>query len=49
MMAKETRKEERKKGKNIVGTRGRVFQGIVVKKFDTRVVVEFERTVKVIR
>lgn len=28
-----------------VGTRGRVFQGYVTKKFPTRVVVEFERTV----
>ena len=31
----------------IVGTRGRTFQGTVVKKFGNRAVVEFERTVKV--
>ena len=31
----------------VIATRGRTFQGKVVKKFDKRVVVEFERTVKV--
>lgn len=46
-MAEKIKKQQRKKGKNIVGTRGRVFRGVVTKKFDTRVVVEFERTVKV--
>ena len=30
---------------NSVGTRGRIFEGIVAKKFPTRVVIEFERTV----
>ncbi len=30
-----------------VGTHGRTFEGFVVKKFPTRVVVEFERTVYV--
>jgi small subunit ribosomal protein S17 len=30
-----------------VGTRGRLFEGTVVKKFPKRVVVEFERTVYV--
>lgn len=29
----------------VVGTRGRVFEGFVTKKFSTRAVVEFERTV----
>jgi small subunit ribosomal protein S17 len=43
------KKEQKSKHerKNLVGTRGRVFRGIVTKKFDTRVVVEFERTVRV--
>lgn len=31
----------------LVVTRGRTFQGTVVKKFDRRAVIEFERTVKV--
>ena len=31
----------------VVGTRGRIFEGIVTKKFDKRVVIEFERTVRV--
>lgn len=31
----------------VVGTRGRTFEGFVTKKFPTRVVVEFERTVYV--
>jgi small subunit ribosomal protein S17 len=36
-------------GKKIVGTsnRGRTFSGYVIKKFEKRVVVEFERTVSV--
>ena len=40
---------EKQKGKkeNLVGTRGRTFEGTVVKKFPTRVVIEFERTVYV--
>ncbi|MEK6852681.1 MAG: 30S ribosomal protein S17 [Nanoarchaeota archaeon] len=29
----------------VVGTRGKIFKGIVTKKFPMRVVVEFERTV----
>jgi small subunit ribosomal protein S17 len=35
------------KKKKIVGTRGREFQGYVVKKFPRRLVIEFERTVYV--
>lgn len=35
------------KERNIVGTRGRVFQGTITKKFPTRAVIEFERTVYV--
>ena len=45
-MAKEKKSTENlKKPKVIVGTRGRIFQGPVIKKFDKRVVVEFDRTV----
>jgi small subunit ribosomal protein S17 len=32
------------KEKNLVRARGRIFKGIITKKFPTRVVVEFERT-----
>ncbi len=45
-MEKEQKHEE-KKTQDIVGTRGRTFEGFVIKKFPTRVVVEFERTVYV--
>jgi|TARA_Y100000294_G_scaffold174790_2_gene193508 small subunit ribosomal protein S17 len=45
-MVEKTDKKQMK-GKKLVGTRGRVFQGEVVKKFDTRVVIEFERTVRI--
>ena len=45
-MVEKTDKKERKR-KLSVGTRGRVFRGEVIKKFDTRVVIEFERTVRV--
>ena len=40
-------KENTKKAnvKNLVGTRGRIFQGVVIKKFPTRVVIEFDRPV----
>jgi small subunit ribosomal protein S17 len=42
-----TEKNENQKGKteNLVGTRGRTFEGKVIKKFPTRVVIEFERTI----
>lgn len=33
------------KERNIVSTRGRIFQGFIKKKFQTRAVIEFERTV----
>lgn|SRR3989344_2512020 len=33
--------------KDLVGTRGRFFEGFVIKKFPKRVVIEFERTVYV--
>lgn len=49
-MGKETKTEVGKvKKKILVGTRGRIFQGYVTKKFPTRVVVELERTVKVVK
>ncbi len=47
MVEKTTKTQEKEKMKNIVLTRGRTFQGTVVKKFDTRVAVEFERTVRI--
>jgi small subunit ribosomal protein S17 len=31
--------------RNVVLTRGRIFQGTVIRKFPSRVVIEFERTV----
>ena len=41
--------ESKRKNKLVgtVGTRGRTFKGIITKKFDTRVVVEFERTIRI--
>ena len=47
MTKKETEVQKVSGNEEIVGTRGRTFQGTVVKKFDRRAVVEFERTVKV--
>ena len=44
-MEKEEKHKQREKAKNLVGTRGRIFQGIITKKFPTRVVIEFERTI----
>mgnify|MGYP001574341090 CR=1 FL=1 len=40
-------KENTKKAdvKILVGTRGRIFQGVVIKKFPTRVVIEFDRPI----
>jgi len=46
-MAEQKEKTERKKAKVLVGTRGRTFEGIVTKKFLTRVVIELERVVRV--
>ncbi len=40
-------KIEGKKKLIVVGTRGRTFEGTVVKKFDNRAVVEFDRMVKI--
>ena len=49
-IVKKTKQEQegKRNGKSeIVATRGRIFQGTVAKKFEKRVVVEFERTVRV--
>ena len=49
-LKKEMEKEkerEKKEMEKVVGTRGRTFEGTVTKKFDKRVVIEFERTVRV--
>jgi small subunit ribosomal protein S17 len=45
-MAKQEKKnqEKIKETETIVGTRGRVFEGFVTKKFPKRIVVEFQRT-----
>jgi len=47
MTNKKIEAEKTKENKFVVGTRGRTFEGTVVKKFDKRAVIEFERTVKV--
>ena len=41
----EKTKTEKETKKKLVGTRGRTFEGIVTKKFPTRIVIEFEKTV----
>lgn len=46
-MIKEKVSKAERREKNIVGTHGRIFKGYVTKKFPTRVVIEFERTVYV--
>ncbi|MBX4211859.1 30S ribosomal protein S17 [Candidatus Pacearchaeota archaeon] len=49
-MAKKPQKQVEKKETRsdfLVGTRGRIFEGFVTKKFPTRVVIEFERTIYV--
>ena len=43
----EKKKTQKEVVKNVVGTRGRSFEGTITKKFSTRVVIEFERTVKI--
>ena len=48
MAEKKQAKEKQEKfikKKIVVGTRGKVFEGYVVKKFPNRVVIEYERTV----
>ena len=39
--------DKQREKENLVGTRGRTFKGKVMKKFPTRIVVEFERTIYV--
>ncbi len=52
-MAKEKNNKKAKKEESssivrpLAGSRGRTFEGTIVKKFPTRIVVEFERTVYV--
>ncbi|MAG38421.1 30S ribosomal protein S17 [Candidatus Pacearchaeota archaeon] len=43
----EEKKKSKEKVKNLVGTRGRIFQGKVVTKFPNRISIEFERPVYV--
>jgi small subunit ribosomal protein S17 len=45
--AKQAREEKKGKTKSIVKTRGRIFEGFVVKKFPKRVVIEFFRPIYV--
>ena len=42
---KQIEKSKIENKENLVGTRGRIFQGKVIRKFPTRVTIEFERTV----
>lgn len=50
MKTEKTKMEVREgKKKKLVGTRGRMFQGYVIKKFPGRVVIESERTVRVLK
>ena len=46
-MTNKEKQESKKESKFVVGTRGKTFEGTVVKKFGARAVVEFDRTVKV--
>lgn len=39
------KKPKEGKTKNVVGTRGRTFQGVVIRKFPMRITIELERTV----
>ena len=43
----EKKQKNRVKNKKVVGARGRMFEGHVVKKFEKRIVVELERTMRV--
>ncbi len=44
---KNEKNEKMNETKNVVGTRGRTFQGTVTKIFGRRAVIEFQRTVKI--
>jgi small subunit ribosomal protein S17 len=47
MTNKKTEQKQEMKKTNVVGTRGKIFEGTVTKKFDKRAVIEFDRTVKI--
>ena len=47
MTKEKEEKVEKKTKKKIVGTRGKIFEGKIIKKFPGRVVIEFERSVYV--
>ncbi len=49
MAEKKDKTQEKQQSKivSLVGTRGRTFEGFVTKKFPNRIVIEYERTVKV--
>ncbi|MEK6800817.1 MAG: 30S ribosomal protein S17 [Nanoarchaeota archaeon] len=46
-MKEKTKMVENEKKKDLVVTRGRIFEGTVVKKFPKRISIEFERTIYV--
>ncbi len=46
-MTEKKQKQKEKAERIVVGTRGRFFEGIVTKKFPTRVVIEFQRAVPI--
>jgi small subunit ribosomal protein S17 len=46
-MKEKERNSEKRNGEKIVGTRGRTFEGTVIKKFPKRIVIQFERTIYV--
>ncbi len=43
-MTKTKNEKKQEKIKNVVGSRGRIFEGSVTKKFDKRIVVEAQKT-----
>ena len=47
MTKKKEEKVEKETKKEIVGTRGKIFEGKTIKKFPRRVVIEFERSIYV--
>ena len=46
-MEKIEKKTQREKNAKLVGTRGRFFEGVVIKKFPKRVAIQFERSIYV--
>ena len=45
MKEKQNKQEKKEEKKILVGTRGRIFEGIVTRQFPGRVTIELERTV----